>query len=372
MADRIRIACVIGTRPEAIKMAPVVKALRESDWADCAVIATGQHRGLLDQALSQFKIAPDIDLDMMTDGQTMVGLTSRMLPALAAAIDALKVKAVLAQGDTASVFVAALVAYYSNLPFGHVEAGLRTRDLREPFPEEGFRQMVARLARWHFAPTERAAENLRSEGIGTDSIFVTGNTGIDALLATSVATEGHRALRARDGRRLILLTAHRRESFGVPMAEIFGAVRRLVESREDVEVLYPVHPNPNVRNMAEEILGGHPRITLSEPLDYLSFVRAMADCHLILTDSGGIQEEAPALGKPVLVLREQTERPEAISAGVARLVGTNADGIFHEATRLLDDSGEYARMAVGGSPFGDGKAAARIAAILQTALCADH
>jgi UDP-N-acetylglucosamine 2-epimerase (non-hydrolysing) len=368
VVDRIRIACVIGTRPEAIKMAPVVKVLRESAWAECAVVATAQHRGLLDQALSHFQIAPDIDLDMMTEGQSMVGLISRLLPALADAIDGLKVDAVLAQGDTASVFVAALVAYYANIPFGHVEAGLRTHDLREPFPEEGYRQMVARLARWHFAPTDHAAANLRLEGIGSESIFVTGNTGIDALLATSAirAAAGHR--RHPGCRRLILLTAHRRENFGAPMGEVFTAVRRLVESRADVEVVYPVHPNPNVRHMAEEILGGHPRINLSEPLDYVEFVGVMADCHLILTDSGGIQEEAPALGKPVLVLREQSERPEALSAGVARLVGTDASRIFRETTRLLDDAQLYQSMVIHSSPFGDGKSAARIAEILRIAL----
>jgi UDP-N-acetylglucosamine 2-epimerase (non-hydrolysing) len=345
-------------------MAPVIKALRESDWAECSVLATAQHRGLLDQTLAQFGIVPDVDLDLMTEGQSMVALTSRLLPALSEAIGAAKAQVVLAQGDTASVFSAGLVAYYAQIPFGHVEAGLRTHDLQEPFPEEGFRQMVARVTRWHFAPTEGAAKNLRNEGIAPELIHVTGNTGIDAL--KSVANKS--PLRAKDGgagKRLVLLTAHRRESFGQPMRDIFVAVRRLADHYPDVEVLCPVHPNPNVKALAQDVLGGHDRISLSAPLDYFDFVDAMSRCHFILTDSGGVQEEAPALRKPVLVLRDRTERPEAIAAGVARLVGTNSEKVFAEAARLLENAVHYESMAAGGSPYGDGDSAPRIIRILR-------
>jgi UDP-N-acetylglucosamine 2-epimerase (non-hydrolysing) len=363
----VRIACVVGTRPEAIKMAPVIGALRDCGWASCHVVATAQHRGLLDQILEQFGIEPEIDLDLMTEGQSMVGLCSRMLPALASAIERLGVDAVLAQGDTATVFAAAQVAYFAGLPFGHVEAGLRTHDILEPFPEEGFRQMAARLARWHFAPTAGAAQNLRDEGIAEAGIHVTGNTGIDALLQV-VSGLPRPDPEPADGRQRLLLTAHRRESFGQPMRDIFLATRRLVEARPEVEVLCPVHPNPNVKSLAGEVLGGHPRITLCEPLDYRRCVEEMMRSRFILTDSGGIQEEAPALAKPVLVLREQTERPEAVAAGVARVVGTDPDRIVAEATLLLDDPLHFAAMTAGGSPYGDGHAAPRILRVLQDSL----
>jgi UDP-N-acetylglucosamine 2-epimerase (non-hydrolysing) len=348
-------------------MAPVIKALRHTDWAHCSVVATAQHRGLLDQTLAQFEIVPDVDLDLMTEGQSMVDLTSRLLPALSGAIGDVQAQVVLAQGDTASVFAAGLVAYYAKIPFGHVEAGLRTHDLQEPFPEEGFRQMVARVTRWHFAPTEGAAENLKSEGIPSDLIRVTGNTGIDALKSVAERSRAG-AQDIGDGIRLVLLTAHRRESFGQPMRDIFVAVRRLADHYPDIEVLCPVHPNPNVKALAQEVLGGHERISLSEPLDYFRFVDAMSRSHFILTDSGGVQEEAPALHKPVLVLRDQTERPEAIAAGVARLVGTDSENVFAEAVRLMDDPGHYQAMSAGGSPYGDGHSAPRIVRILRDSL----
>lgn len=364
MRERVQIACVVGTRPEAIKMAPVILALRQSDWASCHVLATAQHRGLLDQALDPFGIVPDIDLDLMTPGQSMPDLCGRMLPALSAAIDGVQAKVVLAQGDTASVFCAAQAAYFARIPFGHVEAGLRTHDLYEPFPEEGFRQMVARLARWHFAPTAGAAANLQREGVPSSSVFRTGNTGIDALLSVVGPIRAEPAPAPGEGR-MILLTAHRRESFGAPMAEIFKATRRIADAYEDVRIVYPVHPNPKVSELAHQLLGGHPRIELIDPVGYLPFTRLMASSRFILTDSGGIQEEAPSLGKPVLVLREQTERPEAIECGVATLVGTNGDRIFEQAALLLDDSAHYARMSAGGSPYGDGKAAGRIVEVLR-------
>jgi UDP-N-acetylglucosamine 2-epimerase (non-hydrolysing) len=366
-SKQVRIVCVVGTRPEAIKMAPVISALRESDWAECVVVATAQHRGLLDQTLDRFGIVPQVDLDLMTEGQTLAELTGRIIPALSAAIADLQPQAILSQGDTATVFCAALAAYYAAIPFGHVEAGLRTHDLREPFPEEGFRQMAARITRWHFAPTESAAANLRNEGIAENGISVTGNTGIDALMSVA-AQVGKDSEGNAGGRRLVLLTAHRRESFGAPMRNIFLAVRRLVDSFPDIEVLCPVHPNPNVKAMAHEVMGGHARIGLCEPLDYFRFVEAMSRSHFILTDSGGIQEEAPALGKPVLVLREQTERPEALAVGVARLVGTDSERIFAEAARLLDDPEHYQRMSAGGSPYGDGHSAPRIVRILRESI----
>lgn len=365
MSAKVSIACVVGTRPEVIKMAPVIHAIRSSTWAECAVIATAQHRGLLDQALSQFQLRPDIDLDLMTPGQSLVELSARLLPALSAAIAASGSKAVLAQGDTATVFGAAQVAFLSQLPFGHVEAGLRTHDLAAPFPEEGYRQMTARIAKWHFAPTEGAARNLLGEGIAKQDIVVTGNTGIDAVLAVAPPTAPH----VPDSqRRKILITAHRRESFGSPMERIFSAVRVLAEAYPQVDFVYPVHPNPQVGQAAHRLLGGKPNIRLCEPMDYIEFVQAMASCYLLLTDSGGIQEEAPALGKPVLVLREKTERPEAVEAGVARLVGTDFARIVKETSRLLDDPQAYAGMAVGSSPYGDGRAAPRILAVLERSL----
>lgn len=342
-------------------MAPVIRALGTSSWARCTVIATAQHRGLLDQALGRFGIVPDIDLDIMTEGQSLASLTARLMPVLSDVVSAQRADVVLAQGDTATVFLAALVSFYARIPFGHVEAGLRTRNLDQPFPEEAFRQMVARIAHWHFTPTATAEANLRSEGIDEQRIFVTGNTGIDALL--SVAAEPHQAA-ARDGR-MILLTAHRRENFGQPLREIFSAVRAIVDHYPDVRVVYPVHPNPDVQSAAHALLGGHERIELCAPLDYFDFVKLMRDSYFILTDSGGIQEEAPALAKPVLVLRERTERPEAIEIGVARLIGTRQSAVFNAASRLLNDAAEYAAMAQGASPYGDGHAAARIVELLR-------
>lgn len=345
-------------------MAPVVRALRVSGWARCVVIVTAQHRGLLDQMLERFHIAVDHDLDLMQDGQQPNGLMARMLPALGQVLQMEQPDAVLAQGDTTTVLAAALAAFHGKIPFGHIEAGLRTHDLEHPFPEEGYRQMVSRIARWHFAPTEGAAAALRMEGISAEHVHVTGNTCIDALLQT-VAELG---VPPRNDGRLILLTAHRRESFGEPLRRVFTAVRQIVERFSDVRVIYPVHPNPNVQTAAHEILDGHPRISLVEPLDYSQFVDTMRQATLILTDSGGIQEEAPALGKPVLVLRDVTERPEAVRAGGAKLVGTDPEAIVRAVVQLLTDVGVAARMAKDGSPFGDGRAASRIVDVLALAL----
>nr|WP_218156339.1 UDP-N-acetylglucosamine 2-epimerase (non-hydrolyzing) [Dyella sp. OK004] len=348
--------CVIGTRPEAIKMAPVVAALRATDWARCVVVATAQHRNLLDQMLRRLEVPVDHDLDLMTAGQAPTDLIARMLPALDRVLVKEHASIVLAQGDTSTVLAAALAAFHRQVPFGHVEAGLRTQDLDQPFPEEGYRQMVARIARWHFAPTSGAAEHLRAEGISAAGIHVTGNTGIDTLMHT-VHKLGPAPIRQG---RTILLTAHRRENFGLPLRNILSAVRELADRYTDIEVLYPVHPNPNVQESARSVLANHPRIKLLPPQDYFDFVDLMRQSTLILTDSGGVQEEAPALAKPVLVLREQTERPEAVQAGVAKLVGTDTKRIVMAAVHLLDDASAHARMAKGGSPYGDGRAAARI------------
>lgn len=361
MSQPRTIACVIGTRPEAIKMAPVVRALRACPWARCVVIATAQHRGLLDQMMRRLDVSIDHDLDLMLDGQRPSGLLARMLPALDAVMEREKPDVVLAQGDTTTVLGAALCAFHGRIPFGHVEAGLRTHDLAHPFPEEGYRQMVARVAYWHFAPTEGAASALRQEGIAPARIHVTGNTCIDALLQT-VAQLGPAAA---ESKRLILLTAHRRENFGAPLRSIFTAVRQIADRFPDVRVVYPVHPNPNVAAPAHAMLAGHPRIELREPADYFEFVDLMRRATLILTDSGGIQEEAPALGKPVLVVRDVTERPEAVDAGVAKLVGTQTVRIVGAISMLLNDRTAYAGMVRGASPFGDGKAAARILGVLS-------
>lgn len=364
MNNRRTIACIIGTRPEAIKMVPVVRALQDAVWARCVVIATAQHRGLLDQMLGRFRIAVDHDLDLMQEGQLPNDLMARMLPALQCVLQRERAEVVLAQGDTTTVLASALTAFHSRLPFGHVEAGLRTHDLDRPFPEEGYRQMVSRIARWHFAPTERAASSLRAEGIPDERIHVTGNTCIDALLQT-VAELGPPSTQAG---RMVLLTAHRRESFGEPLRRVFTAVKRIVERFPDVHVVYPVHPNPAVQSAAREILADHPRIRLVAPLDYFDFVDLMRRATLILTDSGGIQEEAPALGKPVLVLREVTERPEAVDAGVSEIVGTDSDGIVAAAVRLLSTDECGTRIASKASPFGDGHAAQRIVGTLARSI----
>jgi UDP-N-acetylglucosamine 2-epimerase (non-hydrolysing) len=361
---KIKIVTVAGTRPEAIKMAPLIKLLKRQAWCDCRVLATGQHRQMLDQVLQLFDIVPDMDLDIMQPNQTLTQLTARLLAQLDDVIAGEKPDVVLAQGDTTSVMTVALVCFYHRIPFGHVEAGLRTGDMANPFPEEMNRVIAGRLARWHFSPTESSSKNLLLEGVESESVFVTGNTVIDALLDVAARCDGAMPPVGAN-RRLILVTSHRRENFGEDLRQIFRAIRDLVDRNEDVEVLYPVHPNPNVRQPAYELLGSHPRITLCEPLDYLPFVAAMKRAYLILTDSGGVQEEAPALGKPVLVMRRETERPEAVAEGVVRLVGTDYDRIISETQRLLDDGAAYREMSRGVSPYGDGYAAQRIVNVLH-------
>lgn len=340
-------------------MAPVVRALQEEPWARCRVLATAQHRELLDQMLGFFNITADVDLDIMTENQSLPELTARLITRLDATFAQEQPDLVLAQGDTTTVLASALASFYRRIPFGHVEAGLRSHNLGSPFPEEANRLLAGHLARLHFVPTPQAQENLLREGIPADDILITGNTVIDALF-TAADREEPIGVRLDTGKRLILVTAHRRDSFGEPIRHICEAVRDLTRRNPDVQVLWPVHPNPKVRPIVESILGSEPRVHLCEPLSYGPFVTAMKRSTLILTDSGGVQEEAPALGKPVLVMRNESERPEAIEAGVALLVGPNRERIVAQAQRLLDDRDFYARMASGASPYGDGRAAERI------------
>ncbi len=341
-------------------MAPVIQAFQQhAPWADCRVLVTAQHRELLDQMLAFFGISPDVDLDAMRASQTLADLTARLLTGVDGVLGEMTPDIVLAQGDTTTVLATALAAFYRRIPFAHVEAGLRTHQLSSPFPEEANRVLAGRLAALHFAPTEAARANLLREGIAEASIHMTGNPVIDALFL-AVERKSPIGVELTPGKRLVLVTAHRRDSFGEPLRHICHALAALAHRFADVEFLWPVHPNPAVRAVVDELLCDRTGIRLCEPLDYGSFVSALKRCHLVLTDSGGVQEEAPALGKPVLVLREQSERPEAIEAGVARLVGTDRNTIVREASRLLTDKAAYARMSVGASPYGDGKASLRM------------
>ena len=358
------ILCVVGTRPEAIKMAPVILALRAEPWARVRVLATAQHRAMLDQILAAFGIAADVDLDVMRPNQALMALTGRLLSGLGEVFESERPDLVLAQGDTTTALSAALACFYQHVPLGHVEAGLRTGDLRNPFPEEANRVIAARLASWHFAPTAGARDNLLREGVDAERIVLTGNTVIDALLMTA-ASGVELGLGVDPARRLVLVTSHRRENFGEPLREICRALRELALHNPDVQFLYPVHPNPNVRQVVHESLAELPNFILSEPLDYSAFVAAMRAAHVILTDSGGVQEEAPALGKPVLVLRDETERPEAVAEGVVKLVGPHARRIVEHTQRLLDDAQAWRAMARGVSPYGDGHAAERIVQALR-------
>jgi UDP-N-acetylglucosamine 2-epimerase (non-hydrolysing) len=360
------VLCVVGTRPEAIKMAPVVHALRRRGRLAVRLLLTGQHRSLLDGALADFGLRGDLDLDVMRPDQTLSGLAARILDGLDPVLAAEAPAMVLAQGDTTTVMATALAAFHRRIPFGHVEAGLRTGDLGNPFPEELNRQIATRAASLHFAPTEAARRALLAEGVAPGAVHLTGNTVVDALL--DMAARLPRSATAPDAGPLVLMTLHRRESFGGGAERVLGAVRRLCEALPGLRVLYPVHPNPQVRDLAARMLGDLPQVCLAEPLSYPELVAALARCSLVLTDSGGLQEEAPALGKPVIVTRAVTERPEAVALGVARLVGTDPDRILHEATRLLTDPAAHAAMARGVSPYGDGQAAGRIAAIVEATL----
>jgi len=352
-------------------MAPVVRTIEADPGLQVCVVATGQHREMLDQVLDVFGIVPSHDLDVMTPDQTLPELTSRLLSALDRVFETEAPAAVLVQGDTTTAFAAALAAFYRKIPVGHIEAGLRTSDRYTPFPEEINRRLVSSLSRWHFAPTEKSRAALVREGTQDEDILVTGNTVIDALYFTLGSTTARLRAIAEPERRVLLVTAHRRESFGAPFEALCRAIRRIADRYPDVEIFYPVHLNPNVRDPVGRILTGHPRIRLLEPLDYVSFTHLLAQAHIVLTDSGGIQEEAPALGKPVLVMRDVTERPEAVEAGVAELVGTDETRIVSRVSRLLDNAAAYAEMARSANPYGDGRASRRIAAFLHRQLVTD-
>lgn len=367
---KVKTMLVFGTRPEAIKMAPVICELhKRPEVFDPLIIVTGQHRQMLDQVLKLFNIKPDIDLSIMTEGQTLNDVANRVLAGIEKVLQTEKPDIVLVQGDTTSAFATTMAAYHHRIPVGHIEAGLRTQDKYNPFPEEMNRHLISVLADLHFAPTEGAKQNLLKEGVLEDRIHVTGNTVIDAIL--SIRREDHvfdnKILNQIDytRKKVILLTTHRRESFGKPMRNTLYAVKEIVMRHPEVEIVFPVHYNPNVRKAVEHTIGGSDRIHLIDPLDYESFVQLMNKSYLILTDSGGIQEEAPSLGKPVLVLRETTERPEGIEAGTARLVGTDPERIVAGVTELMINPAVYHQMAMASNPYGDGCASERIVNILS-------
>jgi UDP-N-acetylglucosamine 2-epimerase (non-hydrolysing) len=363
-----KVMAVFGTRPEAIKMGPVVKELRSRREFDVKVCVTGQHRQMLDQVLHCFGIKPEYDLTIMKDRQTLFDITENVMNGMRKVLEEEKPDAMLVHGDTTTTFAAALSAFYLGIPVGHVEAGLRTYDTASPYPEEFNRQATGIVAKFHFAPTEWARQNLIDEHKSPNDIFVTGNTAIDALATTIREGYAHPELDWAKDCRLVLLTAHRRENLGAPLYSMFTAIKRIIDKYDDVKTIYPIHLNPVVRKTADDVFGDSDRIHLIEPLDVFDFHNFMNRAHLILTDSGGIQEEAPSLGKPVLVMRDTTERPEGVKAGTLKLVGTDKDTIFKEFERLLIDRDEYERMSGIANPYGDGKASRRIADILTESL----
>lgn len=362
---KIKVLTIFGTRPEAIKMAPLVKELETRERIESLVCVTAQHRQMLDQVLQAFHITPDYDLNIMQQGQTLADITTRALTGLQEVIQKVKPDIILVHGDTTTTFAGALAAFYNQVTIGHVEAGLRTYNKYSPYPEEMNRQMVGVMTDLNFAPTEKSAENLRSEGKKEKSIFITGNTAIDAMSHTVKEDYHHEVLDWLEGDRMILLTAHRRENLGEPMYHIFRAVKRIVEEFPDVKVVYPIHMNPIVRKIAGETIGNVDRIRLIEPLEVVDFHNFINQSYLILTDSGGIQEEAPTLGKPVLVLRDTTERPEGIEAGTLRMAGTNEETIYTMTKELLENEELYREMSVAKNPYGDGKASIRIADAIE-------
>lgn len=354
---------VFGTRPEAIKMCPLVNELKKRTEVETVVCVTGQHRQMLDQVLEAFAVTPDYDLSIMKDKQTLFDVTTNILERIKIVLEEVKPDVVLVHGDTSTTFVTALACFYLQIPVGHVEAGLRTYNIFSPYPEEFNRQAVGIISQFNFAPTELSKQNLLNEGKNPENIFVTGNTAIDALKTTVRAGYTHPELEWASDSRLILITAHRRENLGEPMQHMFRAIRRVMEEHPDIKAIYPIHMNPVVRQAAEE-LSGCDRIRIIEPLEVLDFHNFLANSYLILTDSGGIQEEAPSLGKPVLVMRDTTERPEGIAAGTLKLVGTEEETIYAEFKRLLTDKGAYDAMSKASNPYGDGHACERIANIL--------
>lgn len=376
MSQPLHFACIFGTRPEAIKMAPLVRRLRETPGIRTTVITTGQHREMLDQVLQFFGITPDIRLDAMQSGQSISRLMSRLLADLDGVLQSLQPSVVLVHGDTMTTLAAAMSAFYAGIPVAHVEAGLRTSNLLSPWPEESNRRLASVLTRFHFAPTEQARTALLAEGHAAERIWVTGNTVIDALMDAVALIDSEPVRRQqllstlptpKGHRRVILVTGHRRENFDGGLADLCEALVRIAQ-RGDVEIVFPIHLNPVVQNVVRSRLSGNPDIHLLPPLDYPTFVTAMRSAFLILTDSGGIQEEAPSLGKPVLVLRDTTERPEGIAAGTVRLIGTNTDTVVSETSKLLDDHKHYEAMSTAHNPYGDGKASMRIVETLRTQL----
>lgn len=355
---------VFGTRPEAIKMCPLVNELKKRESIKTVVCVTGQHRQMLDSVLETFGVIPDYDLSIMKDKQTLFDVTVNILERIKSVLDEVNPDIVLVHGDTSTTFVTALACYYTQTDVGHVEAGLRTYDIYSPFPEEFNRQAVSIISKYNFAPTERAKNNLLKEGRDPNTIFVTGNTAIDALKTTVREDYTHPELEWVKGSRLITLTAHRRENLGEPMRHMFRAIKRIIDETPDIKVIYPIHMNPVVRSAANEIFGGCDRIHLIDPLDVLDFHNFLARSYLILTDSGGIQEEAPSLGKPVLVMRSTTERPEGVEAGTLKLVGTNEETIYSAFKTLLENENEYKKMSKASNPYGDGHTSERIADIL--------
>lgn len=359
-----KIMLVFGTRPEAIKMCPLVNELKKRDSVETIVCVTGQHRQMLDQVLEAFHVVPDYDLSIMKQKQTLFDITTNILNGIKTVLEEVKPDVVLVHGDTSTTFVTALACFYLHIPVGHVEAGLRTNNIYSPYPEEFNRQAVSIISRYNFAPTELSKQNLLNEGKKVESIFVTGNTAIDALKTTVRDNYTHPELEWAKDSRLILITAHRRENLGEPMKNMFRAIKRVMDEHEDVKAIYPIHMNPVVRETADSILGNDERIHIIEPLDVLDFHNFQSRSHLILTDSGGIQEEAPSLGVPVLVMRDTTERPEGIAAGTLKLVGTDEEVIYRNFTELLDNQEAYNMMAHAANPYGDGYACKRIADIL--------
>ena len=360
-----KIMLVFGTRPEAIKMCPLVNELKQRKSIQTIVCVTGQHRQMLDQVLGAFNVEPDYDLSIMKQGQTLFDITTNILNRIKEVLDTEKPDVVLVHGDTSTTFVTALACFYMQIPIGHIEAGLRTYDIYSPYPEEFNRQAVSIISKYNFAPTELAKQNLIKEGKNPECIFVTGNTAIDALKTTVRNDYTHPELEWAKDSRLIVITAHRRENLGEPMRNMFRAIRRVMDEHPDVKAIYPIHMNQIVRDTANEILGDDDRIHIIEPLEVLDFHNFLNRSYMILTDSGGIQEEAPSLGKPVLVMRDTTERPEGIAAGTLKLVGTDEENIYHHFKLLLEDDDEYKKMSKASNPYGDGFACKRIADILE-------
>ena len=363
-----KVMLVFGTRPEAIKMCPLVKELKKREELQTIVCVTGQHRQMLDMVLEAFDVTPDYDLSIMKDKQTLFDVTTNILNRIKEVLEKEKPDVVLVHGDTSTTFVTALACFYLQIPVGLVEAGLRTYNIYSPYPEEFNRQAVSIISKFNFAPTELSKQNLLKEGKDPDSIYVTGNTAIDALKTTVRENYTHPELEWAKGSRLIMITAHRRENLGEPMRHMFKAIRRVMDEHPDVKAIYPIHMNPVVREIANEYLGDDDRIHIIEPLDVLDFHNFLSRSYLILTDSGGIQEEAPSLGKPVLVMRDTTERPEGIAAGTLKLVGTEEETIYNEFSRLLSDKEEYEAMSKASNPYGDGHACERIADVLVRTL----